>query len=135
AGDREQLRVDGRREEARKLAAAIPGRRTAELDAGLRELQPLQSYALPVLQEMSTKESSLDFDARLHLAIARLKLGDADEGLIQTVQQLTLQAAPEQLLPLTQLLQPWADQLAGEWRAIAGNVEEPVKRLHAACLL
>ncbi len=120
---------------AKDLAATIADRKTSELASGLDVLLSMKRHALPELQQLyeRSKQSS---EARLHLAIARLTLGDEPAALLPEIQDLALQCRPEQLRPLVSLLQPWAGQMTPELKTLLQNTtEQPGKRLHAACLL
>jgi hypothetical protein len=120
---------------ANDLASVIPTQKTSDLAAGLVPLQQLREYALSPLQNLYA-ESAQDSEARLHLAIARLQLGDDDADLLPTIQNRSLECRPEQLLPLTKLLQPWAKQLGPKLRAVLQDDRQPaILRLHSACLL
>ncbi|MEY3173077.1 MAG: hypothetical protein RLZZ436_990, partial [Planctomycetota bacterium] len=129
------LRQQGDIARAESLAASVAQTKTSELAAGLMPLQLLREYALPTLQKLYT-ESAETSEARLHLAIARLQLGDSDPDLLQTARDRALECRPEQLLPLTKLLQPWAAQLLPELQQVLQSEQQPAgSRLHAACLL
>ncbi|MFM7056913.1 MAG: serine/threonine-protein kinase, partial [Planctomycetota bacterium] len=98
------LRRQADLERATALAGSIAQQKTSDLAAGLVPLQLLRDYALPTLQKLYT-ESPKDSEARLYLAIARLQLGDTDADLLPTAREQSLNCRPEQLQPLTQLLQ------------------------------
>jgi hypothetical protein len=135
SADQDAIRIAGLQEKAESLSNAIPGGRTSELGNSLKELQPLRDFAVPRLQRLY-QEAPETSEARLHLGIALLTLGAADEKLLPSLGDLALQCRPEQLLPLVPLLQPWAGQLAPDLATTLQNTTEtPGKRLHAACLL
>ena len=120
---------------AKDLAATIADRKTSELASGLDVLLSMKRHALPELQQLYDR-SKQGSEARLHLAIARLTLGDEPAALLPEIQDLALQCRPEQLQPLISLLQPWAGQMTPELKTLLQNTTElPGKRLHAACLL
>ncbi|MFM7833179.1 MAG: hypothetical protein ACKPJD_15420, partial [Planctomycetaceae bacterium] len=120
---------------AETLASSVAQTKTSDLAAGLVPLQLLREYALPTLQKLYT-ESAETSEARLHLAIARLQLGDTAADLLPTARDRALQCRPEQLLPLTKLLQPWAAQLQPDLQQVLQSPQQPAgSRLHAACLL
>jgi hypothetical protein len=120
---------------AEALAGSFAQQKTSELAASLVPLQLLREYALPTLQKLSA-ESAKDSEARLHLAIARLQLGDQDAELLPAALELSLDRRPEQLQPLTTLLQPWAPQLQPKLRQVLQEHTQSVtRRLHSACLL
>ncbi|MFM7168591.1 MAG: protein kinase domain-containing protein, partial [Planctomycetaceae bacterium] len=66
---------------AETLASSVAQTKTSDLAAGLLPLQLLREYALPTLQKLYT-ESAETSEARLHLAIARLQLGDTAADLL-----------------------------------------------------
>ncbi|MFM7922805.1 MAG: hypothetical protein ACKPJJ_21510, partial [Planctomycetaceae bacterium] len=46
------------------------------------------------------------------------------------------QCRPEQLLPLTKLLQPWAAEIVTQFQGVVTDQQQPgTRRLHAACFL
>jgi formylglycine-generating enzyme required for sulfatase activity len=129
------MRKQSNAERARAFAVGVALQKTSELAAGLVPLKSLKHYALPTLKKLYDDADPLS-DSHLHLAIARLQLEDPDAELLPTALQATLQCRPEQLLPLTELLQPWSAQLQPELRAVLqNNSESATRRLHAACLL
>ncbi len=130
------LRRQAAQQRAEALAGGIAQQKTSDLAAGLVPLQLLRDYALPTLQKLYA-ESAKDSEARLHLAIARLQLGDQEPELLPAALEGSLVCRPEQLLPLTTLLQPWAPQLQQELRQLLQqpNTQSVTRRLHAACLL
>ncbi|MFM8474982.1 MAG: protein kinase domain-containing protein, partial [Planctomycetaceae bacterium] len=130
------LRRQAAQQRAEALAGGIAQQKTSDLAAGLVPLQLLRDYALPTLQKLYT-ESAKNSEARLHLAIARLQLGDQDAELLPAALEGSLVCRPEQLQPLTTLLQPWAPQLQPELRQVLQqpSAQSVTRRLHAACLL
>ncbi len=120
---------------ARDLTATIADQKTSELERGLDGLLPLKRYALPELQRLCEK-SDEGSEARLHLSIARLKLGDTDPRLPPSVSELALQCRPDQLTPLVRLMKPWSSEVIPPLQKVFRNSSEAAgKRLHAACLL
>ncbi len=129
------LRIQGDQQRAAALAVAIPTLKTSELAAGLVPLQLLREYALPTLQKLY-REPGNPPEALLHLAIARLQLGDADPELLPTARDRALECRPEQLLPLTKLLQPWAAEIVIQFEGVLTDQQQRgTRRLHAACFL
>ncbi len=128
-----QLRRQADDRQATALASGIATTTTGELSAALTRLQELRQYALPKLQLLYRQPETA---RHLHLAIARLQLGDTDADLLPAARDRALECRPEQLLPLTKLLQPWAATLQPELRQITQDQQQPATaRLHAACLL
>ncbi len=120
---------------ARLLAAAIGDRETSDLASGLDLLLSLKRHALPELQRLYG-DVAVGSEAQLHLAIARLKLGDTDPELLPVICDLSLKCRSDQLRPLIDLLRPWSGELINCLRqTLQSETELPQRRLHAACLL
>ena len=112
---------------AKDSAGTIADLKTSQLQSGLEVLLSMKRHAQPELRQLYER-SEPGSEARLHLAIARLTLGDPPSELLPEIRELALECRPDQLVPLVSLLRPWAAEIIPDLKTILQNTTE--KLLH-----
>jgi formylglycine-generating enzyme required for sulfatase activity len=119
---------------ARALVDTVLTARTADVPAVVRDLGAYRLWADPLLREARARAES-DGDARKQLH-ARLALLPSDPGQVDDLRERLLEAGPDEVGAIRELLAPHSDALVGPlWAVLEDRAADPGRRLRAACAL